>query len=140
MCIRDRAHTAYRQKELDKSINLLIANPPSTFLLSISSKILTVQVYFDLLMVDDSYQTYLFNFFDSFEKWIYRQDLINKHKKESYLRFTQKTRVLAKAILDVNFQPEKIQNFLKNVQNVQAATWLKRSAERVLEYKRRQKR
>ncbi len=37
------------------------------------SKLLNIQVYFDLYLKDDSYNFYLLNYLDTFEKWIIRE-------------------------------------------------------------------
>ena len=76
---------------------------------------LTLQVYFDLYLINDSYDDYLFSFFDSFEKWVQREKFSSKAVKKSLLRFIQISRSLAKEYNNVNFNVEKVENILKNI-------------------------
>jgi hypothetical protein len=99
------------------------------------SKVLTTQVYFDLYLLDDSYQSYLFNYFDSFEKWIYREKSMSHINNRAYLAFVQKCRTIARHYADVNFKPEKLEGILANETNIQAGLWLAKKIAQVIRLK-----
>lgn len=119
------AHTFYYQKNLESCLDILIKQEfKNKYFLQIS-KMLNLQVYFDLYLIDESYEDYLFSFFDAFEKWVQREKFTSKAIKKSFLRFIQISRSLAREYTNINFDAEKIQNILASEANIQASQWLK---------------
>jgi len=116
-----------------ESIDYLIGNEFKTHYFQLTTKLLTTQVYFDLFLSDVSYQFYLFNYFDSFEKWMHREKIRELRFKESFLRFIQNTRKLAKFYTDIDLDFESLNKLLSNEKNVQAFDWLKRKKYEVIE-------
>ncbi|MFK8005368.1 MAG: hypothetical protein AB8H03_03315 [Saprospiraceae bacterium] len=132
-----KAHTEYYKENLDKCLDILLNHNFKIQYFQQATRILTTEVYFDLYLINDSYHSYLFNYFDSFEKWILREKFKSKILKVSYLRFVQLTRILAKSISDKNYKIEKIENLLKNEPNIQASEWLNKKIKRVIKIKKR---
>lgn len=130
-----KAHTAYWQKQLLECIDLIASARFENFYFQISSRVLKVQVYFDLHLQDESFQSYLFSYLDAFEKWLQRGKVWSKTNKVSFLRFVQKSRTLAKYYADVNFKREKVEQLLDGVESVQALSWLKMKQQEVIAIK-----
>lgn len=126
------AHIANRQEDYQKSLSILLNSDFKVHYFRIASKILTTQVYFDLYLKDDSYKFYLFNYFDSFEKWLQREKTRSKMNIKSYLRFVQLTRALAKFYDDTNFNYTKINKVFEEPLNSQGANWLRQKKEKIL--------
>lgn len=126
------AHTAYRQEKYSESLDILLSYDFKIHYFQLMTKSLTLQVYFDLLLEDHSYQDFLFNYFDSFEKWLHREKRNSNTLKKGFLKFIQKSRALAKYYSDVNFKPKKVIELLKDEPNVQASKWLRQKIEKVL--------
>ncbi len=131
-----KAHTEYYQGNLNKCLDLLLNHDFKFHYFQQITKILTTQVYFDLHLNDQSYQSYLFNYFDSFEKWLLRENFRSQIKKKSFLRFVQICRILAKSVTEVNFNVDKIEGLLKNESNIQASEWLNRKIKIILKLKK----
>ena len=131
------AHTAYRKEELENALDILLYHDFKTLFFQLSSKLLTAQVYFDLFLKDSSYQFYLFNYFDSFEKWLVREKIHAKSYQIPYVKFVQICRKIAKAYSEADFRVEKVENLLKQERNVQAPQWLSQKIEMVLDLKNR---
>lgn len=128
-----KAHTANRKNKLTDSLDILLKHDFKTFHFQLMSKLLASQTYFDLYIKDDSYQEYLFNYFDAFEKWLMREKLGSQITKEGFLRFVQKCRSLTKLYADINFYPEKLNQLFENEKNIQALSWLKEKKELVIQ-------
>lgn len=136
-CIRwAYAHTAYWKKEMEVSLNMLMQYHFKVPYFQLVSRILHTQVYFDLYLKDDSYQFYLFNFLDAFEKWLSREKIFSKMNITSFQRFVQKCRALAKYYGDVNFESEKVAKLLEGEQSIQVVNWLKQKQKEVLYLRR----
>ena len=120
------AHTVYYKKGYNKSLDILFNYNFKTLYFQSITKILTTQIYFDLYIEDDSYHSLLLNYIDSFEKWILREKLKAKFNKKSFLRFTQKCRILVKHNENISFQHKKVEDLLVREENIQAANWLNR--------------
>lgn len=129
------AHTSYRKGELNKSLDILIGHSFKDDLFLRITKQLTLQNYFDLFLKDDTYQTYLFNYFDSYEKWLLREKLRKRSKMKGALNFVQVTRKMAKAYLSNNFSEVRFKTILKNVEKISAAGWVKERQNRIIELK-----
>ncbi len=126
------AHTAYRKENLKECIDLLLSTNFKSRRFQIMSKFLTCQVYFDLYLEEASYQIYLFNYFDSYEKWVLREKIGSEIYKVGFLRFIQKCRSLAKYYSDIDFNPEKVKRLLEEEKNVQGAQWLSKRIDKVI--------
>ncbi len=131
-----KAHTAYYQENHKKCLDILLTHTFKEIYFKLISKLLNVQVYFDLYLLDDSYQFYLFNYLDTFEKWIVREKFRSELLKKSYLRFVQVTRSLAKHYTETNFEVNKVEKLLENENNIQALNWIKRQIERIIKLKK----
>ncbi|MFK7773525.1 MAG: hypothetical protein AB8F94_15350 [Saprospiraceae bacterium] len=132
-----KAHTKYYQENLNDCLVLLLNHDFKSHYFQQITKMLTTQVYFDLYLKDHSFQSYLFNYFDSFEKWLLRENFRSQLKKKSFLRFVQVSRTLAKSITEVNFNENKIEDLLQNESNIQASEWLNRKIKIILKLKRK---
>lgn len=133
------AHTNYWRGNLEKCLDLLLEREFKSPYFQRISRVLNTQVYFDLFIRDDSYQDYLFNFFDAYEKWLTRTKIRGKFNIKSHLRFVQLCRILAKSYSDVNFKPSKINQLLANERNIQASNWLKSKITEIIRIKERSK-
>lgn len=131
------AHTAYSKEEYMDCIDILLSHKFKILYFQLITKLLYVQVYFDLYIQDNSYQYYLFNFLDSFEKWINREKFRSELVKKSYLRFVQISRVLAKQFAGIDFQFEKVEKLLEKENNIQAPNWLNKKIKIILELKKK---
>ncbi len=130
-----KGHQAYWQKNLADSLNILLDKDFKLPYFQRIARLLLTQVYFDLHLKDNSYQFYLLNFFDAFEKWLLRDKHRATFNKKPYLRFIQVCRKLAKAYGGVNFTPEQIAHLLENEDNIQASNWLKKKIEEIISLK-----
>lgn len=130
-----KAHTEYYQENLNNCLDLLLNHNFKSHYFQQITKILTTQVYFDLFLKDHSYQSYLFNYFDSFERWLLRENFRSQLKKKSFLRFVQVSRLLAKSVTEVNFNIKKIKGLLENESNIQASEWLNRKIKIIIKTK-----
>ena len=131
------AHTSYRKQEFQNALDFLLQQEFQLQFFKLATRLLTTQIYFDLYLRDDSYQLYLFNYFDSFEKWITREKDYSKSYQMSYIRFVQVCRKLAKAYGDVKFDEEKINNIFQYQQSIQAPKWLNKKINEIVEIKKR---
>lgn len=132
-----RAHTAYWQKDLDKCLAMLRDHSFETPHFQLIGRVLQTQAYFDLFLQDPNYQSYLFSYFDTFEKWLQRERSASQSVKVSFLRFVQICRALARCHAGVDIIPEKIEKILDRESNIQALNWLQRKKTEVLERKSR---
>jgi len=128
-----KAHAAYYQKEYLKAIDFLNLIETKYFTIQFNSRILKTQVYFDLYLTDSSYYDYLINYFDTFEKWTYRDKFHSKMIKNSSLKFIQKCRELEKCYSMTKFNKEKIENLFKNEGRIEALPWLKIKQKQIIE-------
>jgi len=131
------AHTSYRKKEFQNALDYLLEHDFKLQFFKLATRLLTTQIYFDLYLKDDSYQMYLFNYFDSFEKWLTREKDYSKSYQIPYIRFVQVSRKLAKAYGDIEFNHEKVQNIFQRKQSIQAPRWLDEKVTEILEIKNR---
>ena len=131
-----KAHTAYWQENLTKSLDILITHEFKIHYFQLHGRMLTTQVYFDLYLKDNSYQSYLFDYFNSFEKWITREKIGSSFYKKSFLRFVQKSRSLAKLYSGNNLKSEKINQLFENENNIQGLTWLHQKRDELIRTKK----
>ncbi len=131
------AHTAYKENKLSECLDILLPHNFKIPILQVATRILTTQVYFDLFLNDSSYQEYLFNYFDSFEKWMLRNKHYSKYLKTSYLRFIQVSRSLAKGFTGVDLEINKVKTILENEKNIQAYKWLNQKKEEIIEKRKK---
>ncbi len=129
------AHTAYYKGNFTFCQDTLLDYNFKNIYFQLISKLLLTQVYFDLFLRDSTYQFYLFNYFDSFEKWITREKFRSQLVKKSYLRFVQICRTLAKSHNELAFNKEKIEKLIENENNLQAAKWIKNKILEIIQLK-----
>ncbi|PHN07615.1 hypothetical protein [Flavilitoribacter nigricans] len=127
-----RAHTAYWRKDLEECLTILQGYTFKILYFQLITRSLQAQVLFDLYLMDDSYQFLLFNFLDTFEKWLQREKMLSQTNKISFLRFVQKCRTLATAYGAVDFQREIVAQLLSDQEYIQALNWLKKKQQEVL--------
>ena len=131
-----KAHTAYYQKNYDACIDILLKHNFKEIYFKLIARLLTIQVYFDLYLQDDSYHFYLLNYLDSFEKWLNREQFRSASLKKGYLRFVQISRALAKHYAEIDFQANKVESLLNNEHNIQALNWIKNQIKKVIMLKK----
>lgn len=127
-----RAHTAYWQKNLAACLNILQGHLFRSAHFQLICRVLNTQVYFDLYLQDRTYQFFLYNFLDAFEKWLNREQRWSKKNKAAFLRFVQKCRKLARYYDEIEFDNEKVQKLLKEKHPIQALNWLKKKQQEVI--------
>ncbi|MEM9888477.1 MAG: hypothetical protein AAF849_21460 [Bacteroidota bacterium] len=127
-----RSHTAYWEKKYTACIDLLISYTFQHYYFKLAGRLLMTQAYFDLYLKDDSYESFLFNYFDAFEKWLLREKVWSKANKVSFLRFVQKCRALAKHHNKPDFQLSKVESLFEDVQSIQALDWLQRKQQEII--------
>ncbi|MEM0991673.1 MAG: hypothetical protein AAGI49_01490 [Bacteroidota bacterium] len=130
-----KAHTAYHMGQLEKSLQLLLHHHFSIPYFQLLSRVLNTQVYFDLHLQDDSYQAFLFNYLNTFERWLARDKVWSQSGKKSFLRFVQRCRTLAKYYADPNFSMEKAAELLVEEKNIQSFDWLNHKKDEVIRIK-----
>jgi hypothetical protein len=119
-----KAHMAYYKEDYNTALDLLLTSENKSNYFQLLSRSLTTQVYFDLYLSDNSYQEYLLNYFDSFERWLSREKFKSEFTKKGFIKFVQKCRALEKHYSNLNFQSEKVKDLLSE-ENIQGLTWLK---------------
>jgi len=129
------AHLSYWKKDLEACLEFLLNHSFKTLYFQRITKVLTTQVYFDLYLKDDSYQFYLLNYFDSFEKWLLREKVRTKFNKKPHLRFVQVCRTLAKNFSEIDFDPKKVKSLLEGETNIQASNWLEQKISQIIAIK-----
>ena len=130
-----RAHTAYWQKDPAGCLAILQGYDFQSPNFELIGRVLTTQAYFDLYLQDPSYEMYLFNFFDTFEKWLTREKLWSKSSHLAFLRFVQACRTLARHYAEVDPKPEKLNGLLEKGAHIQALNWLQQKRVDVLQLK-----
>lgn len=130
-------HTFYNQENYSKALDVLISYSFTSLFFKRIAKVLKTQIYFDLFLQDNSYLSLLFNYFDSFEKWILREKLGSNFNKKPYLAFVQKCRALAKHYTNVNFQLDKAKKILIDQDNIQSYQWLEKKRDEIIKFKNR---
>ena len=131
------AHTLYWQNKLESSLDILIQHKFKTSYFQHFSRMLVTKVYFDLFLKDDSYQSYLFDYFNAFEKWITREKIGSDLHKKSYLKFIQKCRALAKIFSSIEFKIDKCDQIFQDKDNVQAIKWLEKKKEEIVKIRKK---
>lgn len=127
-----RAHTAYWRKDLPACLAILQGYQFEELQFQMIGRVLSTQAHFDLYLADASYQFYLLNFLDAFEKWLSRDKIWAKSNTAAFLRFVQVCRAIAGHYADPDFNPQKIKNLLTKEHNIQALNWLIQKKEEVL--------
>ena len=126
------SHLAYRKGNLEQSLTILLQYKFKDIFFITISKVLNLQVYFDLYLIDHSYFEYLNSYCNAFERWIGREKFNSQLKKDSYRKFIQKSRELIKLNSDSYSNKDKLQNFLLNEANVEARSWLIQKRNQIL--------
>ena len=131
-----KANMAYYKENHVECLDILLNHDFKVIYFKLITRILNVQVYFDLYLKDDSFQLYLFNYLDSFEKWLIREKFRSELLKKSYLRFVQISRALAKYYSEKDISLKKIEGLLENENNIQAVNWLEKQIKKIIELKK----
>jgi hypothetical protein len=129
------AHTAYYRKALETCLNILQSYDFHTPDFQLIGRVLAAQAYFDLHLRDATYHAFLFQYLDTFEKWLTREKVWSKSSIIAFLRFVQKCRTLARFFADIDPDPKNLKNLLEKEPNIQALNWLKQKREEVLALK-----
>ena len=119
-----KAHLAYRRGRLEESHKILIEGDFHNFHLKRFSRILTLQVFYDLYIKDDSYLDLIDHYCNSFEKWVQREKLFSEANRKSFLLFIQKCRELVTYKRKIGLTEGSLQNFLSKNEYVEARDWL----------------
>lgn len=118
------AHIANREKKLEKCIDILLSHQFKARYFQLATRILTLQTYFDLLLINSSYEPMLASFCESFDKWLRRDKTRSDKNKAPILNFIQKTRRLVRIYLEPEFDEQDAQKLLEGNLNVQPINWL----------------
>lgn len=132
-----KAHTAYWQKDLRACLALLQAYSFEALQFQLIGRVLSAQIHFDLYLINPSYQFYLLNFLDAFEKWLYRDKIWAKPNTAAFLRFVQVCRVLVRYHSEPEPNAQKLEKLLCNEDNIQALNWLRQKAKEVMALKKK---
>ena len=84
-----------------------------------------------------SYQSYVYSYFDAFEKWMMREKIWSKSNKISVIRFIQKCRKLARYFDNPSYPEKKIVDLFDENESVQASSWLKERRIKLLNQRKR---
>jgi hypothetical protein len=132
-----KAHTAYWQKDLQACLAILQMYPFEALQFQLTGRVLCTQAHFDLYLSDPSYQFYLLNYLDAFEKWLSRDKILAKPNTLSFLRFVQACRTLVRYHSGPEPNVQKLEKLLGNDVNIQALNWLKERTSAVLNLKKK---
>jgi hypothetical protein len=127
-----KAHSAYWSKRLHFCMSLIRNQEFDTPYFQFVARVVRTQAYFDLYLQEASYRTYLFSYFDKYERWLYRNKLYAKSVKKTFLLFVKKARQLARYYEAGTFEPDKVAKLLEDTPNIQALNWLKQKQREVL--------
>lgn len=132
-----KAHTAYWKKDLKVSLAVLQAYQFEELQFQLIGRVLSTQAHFDLYLSDSSYQFYLLNFLDAFEKWLHRDKIWAKSNTAAFLRFVQVCRMLVRYHSEPEPNAQKLEKLLGNEDNIQALNWLRQKAKEAMALKKR---
>lgn len=130
-----KAHTAYWQKDLQACLAILKAYSFEALQFQLIGRVLSTQAHFDLFLIDPSYQFYLLNFLDAFEKWLHRDKIWAKPNTAAFLRFVQVCRTLVRYHSEPEPNAQKLEKLLGNEDNIQALNWLRQKMNEVIDLK-----
>lgn len=130
-----KAHTAYWQKGPQFCLSILQVYQFEALQFQLTGRVLCTQAHFDLYLSDSSYQFYLLNHLDAFEKWLSRDKIWAKPNTMSFLRFVQACRTLVRYYSDPKPNTQKIEKLLDYDENIQALNWLKQKTRVVMNLK-----
>lgn len=131
-----KAHTAYWQKDLKACLAILQAYSFEALQFQLIGRVLSTQAHFDLFLIDSSYQFYLLNFLDAFEKWLQRDKIWAKSNTAAFLRFVRVCRMLLRYHSEPEPNAQKLEKLLHNEDNVQALNWLKQKVKEAMALKK----
>ena len=126
----------YRMGNLENSLNILLQREPKSFIFKRVSKVLNLQVYFDLYLRDPSYYDYLMDYCGAFEKWVNREKFLSTSIKEPILQFIQRSKELIKFATEISPDEQKLSKFLEGEKGVEARTWLLQKRDDILGLKK----
>jgi len=131
------AHTLNKEGKFEEALDVLNSHEFESPYFQLTGKMTTLQVYFELLLRDASYETLFYNFADAFEKWIYRRRNFSKANLSSFTRFVQKTTSLMKLFLDITFDESKLERLLNDKTNTQGINWFLNKGEQIRQVKKK---
>ncbi len=127
-----KIHTSYYQKKLLFCLDLFSKYEFKSAHFRVMGRILNMQIYFDLALIDKTYQSLLFNYFDSFEKWTARLSGQSKYKKLAIANLIRASRTLMKKFISPNFIKSEMNDILNKYESMQAANWVKARVEKII--------
>lgn len=125
-------HTAYWEGNLEDCLEILQKRDFKVNYFQLITKVLRTQAYFDIALIDSSYESYLFNFFDTFEKWLNREKVWSVSVKKSFLSFVQIARAMAKQYFEIEFNRRKVEDLFSKERSIQALNWLTIRKEKII--------
>lgn len=124
------AHTLNKEEKYEEAIELLISLEFKATYFQRGSRLITTQAYFDLHLQNPSYQSFLLDYCDAFEKWLRREKV--KGDVRSWIRFVQFVRTLSKLYYAIPFDAQKVEDLFEDTSYLQAVNWLRLKKEKVL--------
>ena len=124
------AHTSNKEEKYEKAIEILNKTEFKSNYFRRVSRLTTTQAYFNLHLHNQSYQSFLLDYCDAFEKQLRREKVQGTIR--SWIRFVQFTRTLSKLYYAIPFELTKIETLFKDTSDLQGATWLKTQKEKIL--------
>ena len=129
------AQTLSKEEKYEKAIELLLSIEFKSNQFNRNVRLLTTQIYFDLHLENSSYQSFLLDYCDAFEKWLRRDSI--KQNFRSWLRFVQFVRSLSKLFYAVPFEAQKIEALFEDTTYLSASDWLKTRKEKIIQMKKK---
>jgi len=118
------AHIANRTKKLTECIKTLNQNNFKNNTFRLSTKLLELQNYFDLLLDDDNYITTFDSRCGSVEQWFRRGKILSESNRKPFVNFVQKCRTLMRLYREPDFNEDAVRSVLEGELNVQPINWL----------------
>ncbi len=128
------AHTLNKEEEYDKVIGLLLSIEFKSPYFQRVSRFIMIQACFGLHLENASYQSFLLDYCDAYEKQLRREKV--KGENQSWIRFVQFTRALSKLYYAIPFEGNKVKSLFKDTSTLQGAAWLKIQKRKVLQLKK----
>ena len=122
-----QAHIAYHQKDAKKALHLIIKKRLETKAFEFRTRILKLQIYFDLALQEKGFVDVFYDYTIAFDKYIRRDFKSPEKRKESYQNFISFSRELMKLKLTKRFDiktTNSIHKRLKGIVNIHGRSWL----------------
>lgn len=123
-----KANVKFNLGDYSSTIDLLLSSTFPMILDKITARILLVKSYYELFLIDDSYQNLLSMQIGNFEKNIRREEKISQNKKIGFLNFTK----FLKKLLEIKVKKEDLLKFRQHLQSTTSIThkaWLLKKTE-----------